>query len=325
MNRQIILAQVVLCLTLFSCADIIVPDDILDEQVELLTPTDGLVTDIQTHTFSWGDVSSAEAYNLRIVAPDFDNPERLVLDSNIIGNSFTLTLTDSDYQWRVVGFNEAYESQFEVFDLSVSADAGNDLTNQIVNLQIPFNDLCTNSISLLFLWDELIAAEEYVLQIGNPDFSDLILDTILTNNFLDYTINEEGSYNWRVRAENQNSQTFTAWSGAIFTIDRTAPSIPVLNSPADGATLDYMNQNPDLDWISSVDSALDSLFIFADASGDTLLFTITLETSSFNLEESTIDFSEINFQEDYYWQVNSTDKSGNTSDISELRSFYIEE
>ena len=308
-----------------SCSDIIVPDDIEDETVELIAPSNNLKTSMQTHTFWWEKINAAEGYNLQIVSPDFDNPERLVLDSNIVGDKFTITLADEEYQWRVIGFNEVYESKFDVFDLLIQNDSAGNLSNQIVNLQSPSNDLCSNNQTLTFLWDALTAADQYVLQIGNQDFSDLLLNVDLTDNFFEFSIADEGRYYWRIRAENQSSQSFTEWSNAAFEIDRTPSAAPILNSPENNANLDYQNQNADLVWTFATDSVLDSLFIYADEFGDTLLFKIGLETSSFNLEDSPIDFSTISFEEDYYWELNSTDKAGNVSGLSEFRAFYIEE
>ena len=325
MIKSLKLFVILLLITTMSCSDVIVPDDILDETVELISPANNLRTSTQTHTFWWEELETVEGYNLQIVSPDFDNPERLVLDTNIVGDNFTVTLSDNIYQWRVIGYNEAYESQFDVFDLVVANDSAGDLTSQIVNLQSPTNNFCSNNQTLMFLWDALTGADQYVLQIGNQDFTDLLLNMDLTDNFLEFTIGDEGEYFWRVRAESQSSQTFTGWTNATFAIDITSTVAPSLNSPAHDATLDYLNQDPDLEWTSATDSVLDSLFIYADEFGDTLLFKIGIEASSFNLEDSSIDFSNISFEENYYWELNSTDKAGNVSELSEFRTFYIEE
>jgi len=325
MTKPLKYVLVFLLVSNFSCSDIIISDDIENETVELISPTDNLRTSTQTQTFWWEALDFVDGYNLQIVSPDFNNPERLVLDTNVVDNNFTVTLADNNYQWRVKAFNEAYESQFNTFDLIISNDSTGNLANQIVNLQSPSNNLCSNNQTLMFSWDELDGADQYILQIGNQDFTDLVLNIDLIDNFLAFTIADEGTYYWRVRAESQSSQTFTVWSNATFEIDITATSPPDLNSPADNATLNYLDQNPDLVWTSATDSALDTLFIYADELGDTLLFKIGLETSSFNLEDSSIDFSNITFEEDYYWELNTTDKAGNISELSEFRVFYIEE
>lgn len=73
----------------------------------------------------------------------------------------------------------------------------------------PANGSESSQYNQTFWWEPVEDALKYRLQVVSPDFektSKLILDTLLTTNKFNYTL-DPGNYEWRVRAENGSSQT----------------------------------------------------------------------------------------------------------------------
>lgn len=83
------------------------------------------------------------------------------------------------------------------------------LEKSSVTIQTPPDNYQSTVFTVNFWWDEVKGADAYRLQIVSPDFNAitrLVLDTPVTGTRFAYTLNP-GSYCWRVRAENNSSQT----------------------------------------------------------------------------------------------------------------------
>lgn len=95
-----------------SCADFI-EYPLEEEHVELLAPTDGLVTTDTALTFWWGTHEDAKYYRLQLVRPDFKQTEQLIADSVVLANKLTLELEAGDYTWRVRPENDGSVGLFK--------------------------------------------------------------------------------------------------------------------------------------------------------------------------------------------------------------------
>lgn len=319
------LTKIFILLSMFTaigCSDVIVPD-IGNKQVQLVIPANGLMTSSRAQEFFWEPMKNAEAYNFRIASPSFDSISTFFLDSTISTNRLDLILPYGSYEWNIVGLNSAYSSACcQTFRLTIKNDSSANLSNQTLLLTTPSDFFSTNNPAINFDWQSLEGAETYLLQIGTPDFSTLLLEEELTAPGYNFTILNDGQYSWRVRAVNESSLTMTSWQQRSFVLDRTVPVEPELEFPANSDTIALDAQDPDLYWNSSLDIIIDSVFIYNNAQRDILLLQVETSSRELNLDGTSIDQA-ISI-EDYYWEVRSVDKAGNISGKSSLQRFYVQ-
>lgn len=84
-----------------------------------------------------------------------------------------------------------------------------DISDKVVVILAPANDVVLNINNINFSWDNLEDAENYRLQVATPNFeatSQILLDTTInTTNF--NKILSAGVYQWRVRGQNSGFET----------------------------------------------------------------------------------------------------------------------
>lgn len=117
MLKKILLYLWLFCL--YSCEDIIAVEDISEETVAILAPSNNSIIQTDTITFSWQPIEFADTYHLQIATPDFETTQQIVEDTLITVSNFTKTLLPNEYQWRVKAINFAYETQFTRQNLTV--------------------------------------------------------------------------------------------------------------------------------------------------------------------------------------------------------------
>lgn len=102
----------------YGCEEVFEVDDITAEQVQLLAPTSGTTVTDSIVRFNWESVLYANAYEVQVATPNFDNAIQIVLDtllvvdSTYVGNRIIKTLQDSEYEWRVRASNSGYQTPF---------------------------------------------------------------------------------------------------------------------------------------------------------------------------------------------------------------------
>ncbi|KAA3624443.1 MAG: hypothetical protein DWQ02_23075 [Bacteroidetes bacterium] len=315
------LLTLVAVITLFEgCRDVFVPD-ISKEMINLVAPADHFQTDENQVSFFWNPLTDVDEYSLQIVTPSFDSIVQVVLDTVITDTQFSWFLDDGTYEWNVVGLNEAYQTDCcETRTITVVDNLSNDLSNQNVQLLTPAEGSFMNNESILFSWQELTGADKYILQIGDENFTSISLQKEVIESFFSTSIDNDGIYFWRLRAENNSTNTFTAWAQRSFTLDRLPPVAPQLDYPMDLDTLVTLNQTDDLIWTSAEDVISDSLCIYYDSNQDSLLLGVFLQAMEYDLDGNGIFLT----PGDYFWKVISFDQAGNASVPSDLFSFIIE-
>ena len=118
-NKVFILVICCLNLIFISGCSIISESDIRDVPVILIAPSDGVITSVSGQTFCWNYVDEATNYNLQIVSPGFDYIEKLVLDTALTSNKFSMTLDQGVYEWRVNAYNSGYQTQYTAYKLEI--------------------------------------------------------------------------------------------------------------------------------------------------------------------------------------------------------------
>ena len=171
-------------------------------------------------------------------------------------------------------------------------------------LSSPTNNAVDQSVSPTLRWSTSNGATSYSLQvsIGNTFESNVFDQSGLTStNKVITGLSNSATYYWRVKATNSNGSS--NWSGTwSFTTVGTAPSIPGLISPTDGA-IDQTN-SPVLTW---------------NASNGTTYYVLHVSTSStfgsFAFNDSTLtgvsrQLSSLLNSTKYYWRVRAKNSYG---------------
>lgn len=315
-HRKIIISPV-LFLVLFvnACTDII-EKNITNKELVIIAPGNNIHTSIATQTFWWEYLDGATSYTLQVVSPSFASVEKVIIDTTITLNKFMVNLFPGKFEWRVGAQNGSYATPYIVSTLQI--DSTTDLKTQNVTLIAPLENDFTNAPNIIFHWQKLYNADNYSFEIHKTDWNgslmysaaSIIYDTLSLKSLAD------GTYTWGIKAWNANSATgFTTRS---FTIDRIAPGIPNLLTPADKAKLTQLQVNFSWNRPSDTGSPLsDSLIVASDS-----LFSVTKIVVAEFISEMQMNYA-LPDTGTYYWKVKSIDAAGNHGQFSAIRRFTV--
>ena len=194
-----------------SCDDLIEVEDISQQTVAVLAPTNNSVLSSASVTFSWATFPDADHYRLQLATPSFFAATQISIDSLTASNSYTKTLLPGAYQWRVRGENSGYVTAFSSQSFTVEASDPVDISTETLQLLAPADGLVfATTDAVNFSWNPVANANSYSFQIAIPSFDNAT--QIISNETLNTTTfvaSELGvsSYQWRVRALNSSSQT----------------------------------------------------------------------------------------------------------------------
>lgn len=315
MKKYFFTLSSILCLLIISCTKDFVVKDIKNKLVTILAPANNLVTSNNAITFWWEELDGAEKYNLQIVKPNFSAVQQLIVDTNLTGTKFNLSLNPGNYQWRIKAKNAGGSTEYVTYNLTI--DTTSNLTNQLVVPINPVANFITGSTSVSFSWNSISSASQYQIQILNSS-SAVLKDTTTTNISYNWSYTGGGYFSWKVRALNAYSisQYFTPLT---FTIDITAPAVSVLTSPAHGS---FVKDTTYLKWTrNSAETKYDSVYVGIDSTFSSIISKakvyankLRINTLSPNLPVSPSY---------YWWKVKSVDTVGNTSGYSNQLKFRL--
>lgn len=307
---------------LSSCEDFFVRD-LSGDTVNLVSPSNGVTTILQTQEFVWDEVKGAEQYQLQVAFPSFSSIQYFVLDTTISKTKFTFTLEPGSYEWRVRAKNFGGYSMYSLpFQLTI--DTTSDLSQQIVALNTPVNGKATNDSTPTFSWQSVYAATSYNIIIKNGSswstgsviYNDTVTSNTATLALADYLT--EGTYVWGVRAMNGISYTQN-FSTHLLYVDVTNPPAVSLVTPSNqssqSAGIISFSWSRASDLGNSPTARTDSLYIFSDTTNMTVFDRIGSSGTSAVRSISTSGW--------YKWFVISFDQAGNPSDTSAKRTFQV--
>ncbi|MEO9531921.1 MAG: hypothetical protein ABJG68_15785 [Crocinitomicaceae bacterium] len=296
-----------------SCKSII-EEDISEEVVIMIIPTQNDTIETNNVHFKWNELEGADNYRLQVVEPSFTNINTFVLDSLITGTEFYYSLNPGQYQFQLRAENSAYQSLY-YGPVSFLVDSVSDLSSQIIPLVSPADAYYTNLSDLTFSWQSIFAADYYEFQLrSGADFdnSGTIIDSETLIYGSTYTttgsaLASEAEYSWGVRGVNQTSQTaFT--SRSVF-VDLTIPNDVSLVSPADASTA--ANDTLYFSWSygtdqGTVQSPISYVLEIDDDSnfGSFTEYTTAIDSVEVPLTTGT-----------FYWRVYAIDEAGNQSEF----------
>ena len=296
-----------------SCDDLIV-EDIENERIMLLAPSNNLTTSRLSHTFWWDILDGAENYNMQLVEGSFGSVTQFILDTNLANNKFDYTLYPGSFQWRVKGLNNGGETYYTTFNLTI--DSSLNISNQQLILSAPTDNFITNNDYVTFSWNSLLNADDYLIEVHENTWSgNLVHGPQVTTNLSYSTTLPEGTHVWGVQARNSSSNSSTAFSTRTVTIDTTSPNIVTLNTPLDNATLS--NTFHSYTWTQGSNSGTaisEVIYFYSDAGATNLVKSANAVGSSHSDSLGLGTF---------YWRVQSTDAAGNIGSMSVIRQFTI--
>ena len=103
----------------FTCDDLVEVDDISNEIVTVLAPSDNVTVTSTTVNFAWENVEDANQYKIQIARPSFEAAQEIIIDSILTTNRYSKTLESGDYQWRIKATNIEFETLFTTLNFSV--------------------------------------------------------------------------------------------------------------------------------------------------------------------------------------------------------------
>ncbi len=210
-----------LLFSFISCSDIVRVEDISDETVSILAPTNNAIINSTSVTFSWQAIEDAESYHIQITTPTFTQATQIVVDSIVTSTDFTITLAANNYQWRVRAENSAYETIYTTQSFSVLETDDVDISGETVTLLAPADAVVFNTTDTInFSWETVLHAENYIIQIATPNFenaTEIIENETVINTGFSISNLEANSYEWRVKA--LNSAYETDYTTQSFTIE----------------------------------------------------------------------------------------------------------
>jgi hypothetical protein len=308
--RKLYTLLMIVGLGLYSCEEIIMEDDISGKVVELVAPYNGAELNSTGITFTWNPIENGTQYQIQIAKPNFTNPQQIVTDTTIDTTSFTTQLNVGQYEWRVRAINSAYATVYSTRLFAIVSNE--DFQNNNVTLTSPTNNLITNVASQNLVWQSVIGATAYHLQVVDNSTSVVTFEQDLTNTNYTYTF-PEGNYSWKVRATNGSQNTLYAMRSLL--VDTTAPNTPTLSLPANASTT--TDNNITFQWSRTPiagSAEKDSIYIYSNPELTNVVYegVQTNPYTTSTLQEGT-----------YYWYVKSSDEAGNVSQQSSVFSFTI--
>ena len=303
----------------FSGRDSFGVDNTAPSVPNLVIPVNGAMINNPSVTFVWNrasdNCSGVSSYTLEgAIDPGF-----LVTYDTIVADTFFaiigMPLPDTTVYWRVKSHdcagNQSNYSAARSFELDTR-------TPDAPVLLSPITGIWVNSIDVIFIWSSVSfnakSPVRYLIQADtSTSFTSPITDT--TDYLCDTLTLTNARYSWRVRAYDLAGNEGAFSSPDSFGADNSAPSVPNLASPANGAVLN--DSLVRFYWYGSTDN-LSGIRNYRIQIANNSSFVSPIDTL---VSDSTI----LRKLRDttYYWRVKAIDRANNESDWSSVRNFIV--
>jgi len=291
-------------LGLASCEGVLFEEDLSNRNVQALAPVNNAVLTNTSVNFSWSGIEDADEYQVQIATPAFSNATQVVFDSVMTNLNATVNLDPNFYEWRVKALNNTSETSYTTSNFSLESEVfENDISGASVLLIAPSEGAVVTSNEVIFSWEDVDFAEDYIIQVATPDFENpiqLLVDEIIEESTFQANL-DDNNYEWRIKARNSTSET--AYTSASFEVSMEASfedSVVLVVAPIDNFVTN--ESNVVLLW-QAVEGATFYRIQVIDPLDDTVLVEQTTTTSNIN-----VDFPDGNS----IWQVRAENTSVNT-------------
>jgi hypothetical protein len=294
----------------FSCSEIL-EEELNNENVKLIAPADQHSFTEYSQTFWWSKVIGATQYHFQLVEGSFEQPLKVISDTNLVLDKFVLSLYPGSFQWRVKAFNSGYETSFSTRNFRIDSTS---LELQKVIIKLPKNETFHSGV-VNFSWEPLFGATNYILEVDNltGNFSNpLFSDTLNTGSLSSFSIYRDtkllkGKYQWRVKG---GVSLFS--DPEIFAISSVAPAP---TTPFAGA----INVSSPVSFTWAAEQGIASFSILIQDSTRVLIKKETALTQ----KSFSFDPTSLGTMKKFYWAVVAKDLSGISSDTSSFQYFSI--
>jgi len=279
-----------------------------------------------TITLTWtapgddGAVGNAAQYDIRysispITVDNLDSAVPVIGEPAPLssGSSEEFTVTGLEpstiYYFGIKTADEA--SNWSLLSNVISRTTADEATVPSPPLLVTPADGAVNLIQpIAFDWSDIANADSYQIQIAdNSSIVNPIEDTVISNSAYSISnLNPGGTYYWRVRSH--NAVGYGNWTAVNdFSTDCPIPAIPVLASPANGAT--NVNSPVLMDW-DDVSSATEyQVQIDVNSSFSFPVINVTVSASQYSA-------TGLDEEQTYFWRVRTKNSCG-WSNYSEIR------
>ncbi|WP_353780255.1 hypothetical protein [Winogradskyella sp. 3972H.M.0a.05] len=191
-------------------------DDLTNQSVSLLTPTEGFYTNDPNIIFTWNAISTAEDYTVEIIK-NLNGLQTVLQQQGITNENLAVNASvfdeDAEYMWKVKAVNSTSETPFSERSLFVDRVQPNQPA-----LNTPLDNELLDDVTVTFNWVNGLDTGNIQSEISNTieistdiNFSTIIHTDTTTNNTYQYTFDASGIYYWRVKAVDlaQNESDFS--------------------------------------------------------------------------------------------------------------------
>jgi hypothetical protein len=276
----------------------------------LTSPADGSTGVSLTATLDWEDATGADSYDLE-VADNASFTDPVISATGITASGYSISSgvlnNNTQYFWRVrsvnAGGSSAFSSEFD-FTTIVAAPTAPVLTS-------PADGSTGVSLTATLDWEDSKGADSYDLEVAdNAGFINPVISatgiTASGYTISSGTLSNNTQYFWRVRSVNAGGSS--SYSGAFsFTTIVAAPGVPVLTSPADGATGQPLALTLEWEDVSGADSYR------VQVSTDAGFSTTVIDEAGLTASAHTISSGILSNSTQYFWRVNATNAGGTSA------------
>jgi len=299
----------------------------------LVSPNNNTLIHQSNMTFFWrsssDNLSGIAVYVFQYALDSmFSNPYEATISDTIL----QLVMSDTIYFWRVKAVDVAGNTS------GWSVTRKFEIDTQVPNVPIlisPLHDVWLTDSSVIFNWsqvtldnskinrtkdskiktDAVLSSVRYIIQVDTSrDFTYPIIDT--TGLLFDTLLLNQAQYFWKVQAYDLAGNQGSFSNPDSFGIDNTAPDIPNLISPTNGAITN--NANVVFIWNRSTDN-VSGVYRYILEYARNAGFTNPTDTL---ISDTTITLSLADTT--YYWRVKAQDRAYNQSGWSSTCNFELD-
>lgn len=199
--------------------------DLRNQQVILLSPSNGVYTNRTRVTCTWQRLNAADSYIVELInVTDGQNVVQRLTDITATSVTFanTVLTQDAQYQWRVQAVNATSETQFFSSNFNIDTVVPNQSQNllpannttQVINQPITFTWNATTDSGVIQ------SPISYTVQFANQNnFTPVILSLNSNTTSLSQTFTASGDYYWRILATDSAGNVSVYSSPFKFTIN----------------------------------------------------------------------------------------------------------
>ncbi len=183
--------------------------DVAPRVPELTSPADNATDVVLEPMLEWSEAENASSYSLQLSTSESFSDDLISVNNTTSVNYVVDQLNQNEtYFWRVRSHNDAEE-------LESDWSAPFSFTTMIMELAspelvFPINGEEVSNSSVTFEWSEIDFAETYKLQVSTQPYftsTDMIHDLVVDDNSHTITLENNGTYYWRVRAESEFTES----------------------------------------------------------------------------------------------------------------------